>query len=88
MILQTLRLIAFILLVAGLGSLGQAQQTVASSSSPPKSTSSSTSNQEAVCDGALEIIPRGQMSFARKRYVAASPKSKSLGPKARAKSRK
>ncbi len=28
------------------------------------------SGKEASCDGALEIIPRGQVTFARKRYVA------------------
>lgn len=26
--------------------------------------------KDAVCDGALEIIPSGQVSFARKRYIA------------------
>lgn len=31
------------------------------------------SGKEASCDGALEIIPSGQVTFARKRYV---PKSK------------
>jgi hypothetical protein len=31
------------------------------------------SGKEAVCDGALEIIPSGQVTFARKRYV---PKTK------------
>ncbi|MFN7931242.1 MAG: hypothetical protein U0Y68_25600 [Blastocatellia bacterium] len=37
---------------------------------------SATTGKEAVCEGGGEIIPSGQQTFARKRYVAATPKAK------------
>jgi hypothetical protein len=44
--------------------------------------------KEAVCEGALEIIPSGQMTFARKRYVPAPPKPKTKLAKPRSSSRR
>lgn len=57
-----------------------AQQPSSSSSQIPLSA---TTGKEAVCEGGAEIIPSGQQSFARKRYVAAKPKVGSKPTKAR-----
>lgn len=56
----------------------------AAQQAPPPSASpvvvENKSGKEAVCDGALEIIPSGQVTFARKRYVP-KPKSKLVKPR-------
>lgn len=39
--------------------------------------------KDAVCDGAMEIIPSGQMSFVRKRYIPTRAKSKTSNAKVR-----
>lgn len=59
---------------------------LAQSSQPPSSqvAISATTGKEAVCEGGAEIIPSGQQSFVRKRYMAATPKSKTKTTKTRA----
>jgi hypothetical protein len=44
---------------------------------------SEKTGQDAVCEGAAEIIPSGQQTFARKRYLAAHPKPKTKTVKPR-----
>ncbi len=53
---------------------------ISSVAQPLQSSQVATSQggKEAVCDGALEIIPSGQMSFVRKRYT---PPVKKNAPK-------
>lgn len=67
-------LITFVLLLCLFNSLAWAQQN--SGSQPPATqvAGADKSNKEAVCDGALDIIPQGAMSFVRKRYVPLKPK--------------
>jgi hypothetical protein len=66
-----------------------AQQTSEAQSSSQVAVSDKA-GQEAVCDGALEIIPSGTVTFARKRYVPPlpKPKSKSKLAKSRSKTRR
>ena len=73
------RFFVLALLLSLLYSLSVAQQA-------PQPTSSQVaaldkSGKEASCDGALEIIPSGQVTFVRKRYAAAKPKPKPAKPR-------
>jgi hypothetical protein len=64
------------LVLSWLGTLAWAQQAQnPQPQSLPVAISDKTGN-EAVCEGAAEIIPSGQQTFVRKRYVAAQPKAK------------
>lgn len=67
-------LITFILFAILFNSLTWAQPN--SGTQPPTTqvAAADKSNKEAVCDGALDIIPQGAMTFARKRYVPSKPK--------------
>ena len=55
---------------------------------PVQSSTTGKQDKEAVCDGAMEIIPSGQMSFSRKRYIPTRPKSKTPLAKPRTKARR
>ena len=70
-----IRFFVLTILLSLLGSFTAAQQTPQASAS--QVAVENKSGKEAVCDGALEIIPSGQVTFPRKRYVAANPKGKS-----------
>jgi hypothetical protein len=50
---------------------------------PPTSTVvvSDKTGKEAVCDGAAEIIPSGQQTFVRKRYVPPKAKTRLKKPR-------
>jgi hypothetical protein len=65
-------------------SLALAQPTQSALSPSSQVAVSDKTGKEAVCEGAVEIIPSGQQSFVRKRYIAAHPKSKTKLPKPRA----
>ncbi len=77
------RFFVLALLLSLLSSLSSAQQTP-----QPQTAVADKSGKEAVCDGALEIIPSGQVTFARKRYVTAHPKTKSKLAKPRSNPRR
>jgi len=68
-------LLIAILLVAVSFAPRLAAQT-ASASSPP----AAKAGKEAACDGALEIVPRKEMTFARKRRPAAKPATSEAKP--------
>ncbi len=61
-------ILALLLVTPGLALL--AQPNAQSQSAGTQVATSDKTGKEAVCDGALEIIPSGQVSFARKRYIA------------------
>ncbi len=65
-----LLLIIFALLLVAPGLALRAQPHVQSQSAGAQLATSDKTGKEASCDGALEIIPSGQVSFARKRYIA------------------
>jgi hypothetical protein len=65
-----------------------AQSTPSPSPSTTQVIAADKNGKEAVCEGALEIIPSRQVSFARKRYIAAHAKPKSKLAKPRSSSRK
>jgi hypothetical protein len=72
-----LHLIVFALLLSWLSSSALPQQTSGTQSSNSQVAVSDKTGKDAVCDGALEIIPSGTTTFTRKRYIAANPKAKS-----------
>ncbi len=76
-----IRFIVLTVLLSLPGALSLAQQ--ASQPSASQVAVVDKSGKEAVCDGALEIIPSGQVTFARKRYVP-KPKSKLTKPRSNA----
>lgn len=82
------RLIRFFL--TGLCSTLISSMTLAQPPSSPLTPTSQVAvsaptGKEAVCEGGAEIIPSGQQSFARKRYVAgkARPKTRLTKPRVR-----
>ena len=81
-----IRFFVLTVLLSLLSSLAAAQQTPLPSVS--QVVVEHKSGKEAVCDGALEIIPSGQVTFPRKRYVAANPKGKSKLAKPRSNGRR
>ena len=78
----------FALLLSLLVTPAFAQQTSGIQTSSSQVAVSEQTGKDAVCDGALELIPSGTMTFARKRYVAATPKAKSKLTKPRPKTRR
>ncbi len=65
-----LLLIILALLLAAPGLALLAQPNAQGQSASTQVATSDKTGKDAVCDGALEIIPSGQVSFARKRYIA------------------
>jgi hypothetical protein len=85
---RLVRLFFSTLSLALISSTALAQATQSTPAQSSQIVTVDKSGKEAVCDGALEIIPSGQVTFARKRYVAANPKPKSKLAKPRSSSRK
>ncbi len=77
-----LHLMLFALLLSWFSTLSLPQQTSRTQSSNSQVAVSDQTGKDAVCDGALEIIPSGTMTFVRKRYVApAKAKSRLAKPR-------
>ncbi|MBL8204266.1 MAG: hypothetical protein JNM09_08550 [Blastocatellia bacterium] len=85
---HTLRFFLIVWFLFSFASLAIAQQNSGTPSTSSPALAADKSGKDASCDGALEIIPSGQVSFVRKRYVSANPKTKPRLPKSRANSRK
>lgn len=66
-----------------IGSLSFAQPTQNPQPVTAQIAISDKTGKEAVCEGGAEIIPSGQQSFARKRYITANPKIKTKPAKSR-----
>lgn len=81
------RFILFTLLLSLLVGPAFAQQTSEAQASSSQVAVSEQTGKDAVCDGALELIPSGTVTFARKRYVPATPKSKSKSKLAKPRSK-
>ncbi|HEX4947742.1 MAG TPA: hypothetical protein VFZ34_13815 [Blastocatellia bacterium] len=83
------RVVSFIFTITVTASFLVAPLALSAQSKPAQSTQvAAADGKEAVCDGALEIIPSGQMSFARKRYVPAPRKAKTKLTKPRSTTRR